>query len=36
LVRGQCEFIDSVVPDLCLRGIGLAYRKHFAPITDEP
>ncbi len=34
LVGKQCDFIDSVVPDLCVRGIALAYRKHFAPFDD--
>lgn len=34
LVSAECDFIDRVVPDLCLRGIALAYRKHFAPIPD--
>ncbi|MCP4590108.1 MAG: type III pantothenate kinase, partial [bacterium] len=24
-----CDFIDAVVPDLCLRGVGLAYVKHL-------
>ncbi len=32
LIRGYCDFIDSVVPDLCIRGIALAHRRHFAPI----
>lgn len=27
LVKGQADFVDSVVPDLCLMGIALAYRK---------
>lgn len=35
LIRSQCEFIDSVVPDLCIRGIALAHRKHFTPFEDE-
>jgi type III pantothenate kinase len=34
LIAGQCEFIDNVVPDLCVRGIALAYRKHFADFDD--
>jgi type III pantothenate kinase len=34
LVRQECDFIDNVVPDLCVRGIGLAFRKHFAPLTE--
>jgi len=32
LVSRHTEIIDRVVPDLCLRGIAVAYRKHFAPI----
>lgn len=36
LIRSQCDFIDSVVPDLCLRGIALAYRRHFSPFEDAP
>ncbi|MBE7507968.1 MAG: type III pantothenate kinase [Planctomycetia bacterium] len=35
LVGGQCDFIDRTVPDLCIRGIGLAYRKHFTPLTES-
>lgn len=35
LICSNCEFIDSVVPDLCLRGIALAHRRHFAPIEIE-
>ena len=35
LIRSQCEFIDNVVSDLCIRGIALAHRKHFTPFEDE-
>lgn len=35
LIRSQCDFIDNVVPDLCIRGIALAHRKHFTPFEDE-
>ena len=35
LVGKNCEFIDTIVPDLCLRGIALAYRKHFSPFEEE-
>jgi type III pantothenate kinase len=35
LVKKECEFIDSLVPDLCVRGIGLAFRKHFSPLAEE-
>lgn len=37
LVGSECEFIDRIVPDLCLRGIALAYRRHFDPLSEtEP
>ncbi|MCG3132669.1 MAG: Type III pantothenate kinase [Phycisphaerae bacterium] len=26
----HCDFLDNVVPDLALRGLGLAYQKHLA------
>lgn len=35
LVGKECEFIDRTVPDLCLRGIALAYRKHFTPLPES-
>jgi type III pantothenate kinase len=35
LVSRECDFIDHLVPDLCVRGIGLAYRKHYSPFDDE-
>ncbi len=35
LISRECDFIDRVVPDLCIRGIALAYRKHFAPMPDS-
>jgi type III pantothenate kinase len=35
LISQHCEFIDNVVPDLCIRGIALAYRKHFSPFEEE-
>ena len=31
-ISPQCDFLDTLVPDLTLQGIGLAYRKHFAGI----
>jgi type III pantothenate kinase len=34
LMRRHCDFIDHVVPDLVLRGIALAYRRHFAPLEE--
>lgn len=35
LVSRHCDFVDSVVPDLCIRGIALAHRRHFVPL-DTP
>ncbi len=35
LVKRHCDFVDALVPDLCVRGIALAYRKHFSPFDDE-
>lgn len=32
LIRQHTNIIDHLVPDLCIRGIALAYRKHFSPI----
>lgn len=32
LINQHTDIIDRVVPDLCIRGIALAYRKHFSPI----
>ena len=32
IVKGECDFIDNVVPDLCVRGIALAHRRHFTPL----
>jgi type III pantothenate kinase len=34
LIQSQCEFIDNIVPDLCIRGIALAYRRHFSPLEE--
>lgn len=34
LIAQHCEFIDRVVPDLCLRGVAVAYRKHFSPFEN--
>lgn len=35
LIARHTDLIDRVVPDLCLRGVALAYRKHFAPFEDD-
>jgi len=29
LLKGECEFVDSWVPDLALRGIVIAYKKYL-------
>lgn len=29
LMADQCDFLDNVVPDLGLRGVGLAYTRHI-------
>jgi len=34
LIGRHCDFVDNIVPDLCLRGIALAYRRHFAAFDD--
>ena len=35
LIREHTELIDRIVPDLSLRGIALAYHKHFSPFESE-
>lgn len=35
LIHKHCDFIDNVVPDLCVRGIGLAYQKHFSSFDEN-
>lgn len=35
MIGKECDFIDRVVPDLCVRGIALAYRKHYSPVPDS-
>ena len=30
LMAPVCDFVDSLVPDLTLRGVGLAYQKHLS------
>ncbi|MCB9855528.1 MAG: type III pantothenate kinase [Phycisphaerales bacterium] len=34
LIRSQCDFIDHVVPDLCIRGIALAHKRHFSTFRE--
>jgi type III pantothenate kinase len=33
LLQSQLDFVDSLVPDLCLMGIGLAYMKRIEEMT---
>lgn len=33
LIQPQADFVDAVVPDLCLMGAALAYRKAAAPVA---
>lgn len=35
LIRENCDFIDRLVPDLCIRGVGVAYRRHFSPFEER-
>ena len=35
LIHRHTDIIDHVVPDLCIRGIALAYRKHFLPFEEQ-
>ncbi len=34
LIRSECEFIDHIVPDLCIRGIAIAHKRHFSAFRD--
>ncbi len=35
LLSQHTEIIDRVVPDLCIRGIAVAYRRHFSPFEGQ-
>ncbi len=35
LVAEGCDFVDSLVPDLCLDGIFWAYKKHWAAMQQQ-
>ncbi|MBN1765026.1 MAG: type III pantothenate kinase [Sedimentisphaerales bacterium] len=35
LIAQQCDFIDSLVPDLCLDGLYLAYRRYRENLQAE-
>ena len=35
LIGQHTDIIDHIVPDLCIRGIALAYRKHFLPFEEQ-
>lgn len=34
LISRHSDIVDRVVPDLCLRGIAVAYRRHFSPLQE--
>lgn len=35
LIASQCDFIDHIVPDLCIRGIALAHKRHFSTFHES-
>lgn len=35
MIGPHAQIIDHIVPDLCVRGIALAYRKHFSPFEES-
>jgi type III pantothenate kinase len=35
IIRPLADFVDSVVPDLCLMGIALAYRQAAGQVTGR-
>jgi len=35
IIRHNCDFIDSVVPDLVLRGMAISYRAFYAEADEE-
>ncbi|MFQ5501496.1 MAG: type III pantothenate kinase [Phycisphaerae bacterium] len=35
LIAQHTDIIDRLVPDLCLLGVALAYRKHFSPFGED-
>lgn len=36
LISANCDFIDRIVPDLCIRGIALAHKRHFSTFRETP
>ncbi len=34
LIHEHSDIVDHHVPDLCIRGIALAHRRHYAPFTE--
>ncbi len=36
LIAQHTDIIDRVVPDLCLRGVALAHRRHYMPFEPGP
>lgn len=35
IIKDDCPFVDSYVPNLVIKGIALAYRKHIDRYTEE-
>lgn len=35
LIASQCDFIDHIVPDLCIRGIALAHKRHYSTFRES-
>jgi type III pantothenate kinase len=35
MIADMCDFADAVIPDLCIRGIALAHRRHFASMASD-
>lgn len=35
LIARHTDIIDRLVPNLCLLGVALAYRKHFSPYEED-
>jgi len=35
MIAEKCDFIDSVVPDLCLFGLFQAYKKYIQSVEEE-
>ena len=35
-IANVCDFVDGVLPDLCLDGLVIAYQQHFGLSDDAP